>query len=131
MLGRLGREAGGEMAAEAGRLRCLSAGKLLPRHVSEGCSGLQGGRLHCGESFPSPLSAGMEQNTLCVNRNKPAFPAKVLKSSLFAKWLHYLLWLRLREMLLFKGENKWRCFPPSPFLSANSGISGLQFLINK
>lgn len=119
------------MAAEAGRLQCLSAGRLLPRHVSEGCSGLRGGRLRCGESFPSLLSAGMEQNTLCVNRNKPALPAKVLESSLFAKWLHYLLWLRLREMLLLKGENKWRCFPPSPFLSANSGISGLQFLINK
>lgn len=93
-----------------------------------GCTILPGG---CGESFPSLPSARTEQNTLCANRKKPTFPAKVLHSSLFAKWLRYLLWLRLREKLFFKGENKWRCFPPSPFLSTNSGISGLQFLINK
>lgn len=92
---------------------CLQA-NCCPDLCLRGAEGCQGMAAQCPESFPALPSARTEQNTLCVNRNKPTFPAKVLHSSLFAKWLHYLLWLRVREMLLFKGENKWRCFPPHP-----------------
>lgn len=85
-----------------------------------------------GMSFPSLPASCTEQSAVCVNGNKDKhFQPRYLTLVCLPNGFTNLLWLRLREMLLLKGENKWGCFPPSPFLSANPGTSGLPFLINK